>query len=192
MKFVENLAIVVKHYLRENMKKTLFILLALITYSTFALIGDTPYTIAQNLKKLNCGPLSSYVTGTTKIEGNIKASFKGLLTISALYSAWGTMKINTCTPMGKLSFPEVCANFKIAKNPGLWIDKEHIENQDAAIALVKDKADVTVPFEACVLSLYQFGGTGLAEYFGSSRLQDSIIISVHNTIVMNQPGGFTH
>ena len=154
------------------MKKILFIAIGLISYQSFAIIGDTPYTLAKNLKAgLNCPKEAAYVTGTTQIKGAVDFFSPGV------YSENGQTKINGCAATSGQTNPNICIDLIAAKNPGFVIQPSYLVDPDAIKALLIAKKGQTIPFDACLQKILSGNMTG---YFGatSTTLNRPIIIRV--------------
>ncbi len=176
------------------MKKILFTVLAIMSYSSIALIGDTPYTIKKNLKQLQCGPLDTYIAGKTKI--GVMLTKDGIL--EHLGSIKNTLKISKCEPMSSNADSKIC---KIVKNSNelteLWIDASNllIQDPDAITTMVLDslKLKEGIAFDACVRELEETYDKDLdpstSWSFGSKMnqktKQNPVIINIADMPVLN-------
>ncbi len=154
------------------MKNILFLAMGLISYQSFAVIGDTPYTQAQNLKaELNCPKEAAYVTGTTELQGGVDPNTLGVITKNS------NTNIISCAAKSAQTDPKICIDLVAADTPGFSIPPAYLIDRDAVRALLIDKKYQTIPFDACVQKLF----TGnMAGQFGInySTLNTPLIIRV--------------
>ncbi len=140
-----------------NMKKILFSALGILANQSFAGIGPTPYTLAQNIKQLNCPNSSSYVIGTTKLyHGYAGGKY-------VIYSTAGTssnLKINDCEPM-KEADRTVCQALTSVDLVNVRMEQPNFVDQEEAILFMQKIQGKSVEFEACVRKIFRWGKTSV-------------------------------
>ena len=151
--------------------------LGVLAYQSFAVIGDTPYTVAHNLKNLNCPAAAARITGVTQISGDTGAL--GIVTVT------GKTQIAKCTLVSANTDPQICLNLAWAVKPGFMIDSLYLEDPDAVRELLINEKKNIIPFEACVQKVLSGSLEGM---FGATRknLTAPVIISVLNTVLVNR------